>query len=209
MKQAIMIFAMILGTSIYTNAQGKGKDRGGKPEKFENKSNFNKGGGPTKGKDKAVISIEIKQEGKGKEKGNPHHFNGKGNSDQVFNGHPSGKNKHHKEVHKHHGNGNAYGHHKGGMSGREFGQARAAAARNKHKHYTIVTIGDGRRYLTITRKRNILLLSITRTKLIDLRLKLNELHVAGSITTVAYKEKIKKVEILEQQRASIEVKIKV
>lgn len=209
MREKILILALMLGTVIYAKDQVKGKGHGDKPGKFEQKGNghFHKGGDKHfKGNDKTVISIQIGQDGKDKGKGGKHHPNGKGNSDVVFYGHPSGKNKHHD---KHHGNGNAYGHYKGGMSGREFGQARAAAARNKHKHYKVVTIGDGRNYLSITIKRNFVLLNLTQRKLVDVRFRLDELHTAGRISTVVYKQKMKKVEVLEKRRAEIEVKVKV
>jgi hypothetical protein len=209
MKDKLISIALILGIVVVVNAQGKGKDsgdKGGKSDRKENNHSDKGGHNNSKGNNKTAISIDFRQNGN-KGNGINSKQKGNGNSGKDFNGKSNGNNKGNKNDFKQHGNGNAYGHYKGGKSGREFGQARAAAARSKHRQYQMVTIGDGRRFIEITLKRNILLLSLTSRKLGDLRIHLNDLRTAGTITTVVYEEKINRIEVLERRRAAIEVNI--
>ena len=211
MKNKLIIVALILGSVLFVNAQGKGKDSGDKGGKSEQKGNGhsnNGGNNQSKGNDKSSISIGIQQKGNGNQGhgGNDNHY-GKGNSGKDYDGKSNSNHPGNKNDYKNNGNGNAYGHYKNGKSGREFGQARAAAARSKHRHYQLVTIGDGRRFLDITLKRNYVLLSLTQRKLSDFRIRLNGLHAAGTITTVVYEEKVSRIQILEERRAAIEVNI--
>lgn len=216
MKRKIIIAALILGTVVIAQAQGKGKDSGSKGGKSEQKENGKPDKGPSaisKGIEKNEGNGGLLQKGNGNlGQGGKDKHKGNGNSDKSDHGKPNGKehgNGHGNDLNKDHGNGNAYGNHKGNLSGREFGQARAAAARSKHQNYQLVTIGDGRRIIEITLKRNIELLTITKRKLSDARLRLNEMKIAGTLTLGAFEEKIQTIQVMEERRASIELRVNI
>jgi hypothetical protein len=137
-------------------------------------------------------------QGKNDQKGKPDKDkgNGKGNSKG------SGKSD------ENPGKGNAYGQNKGDLSGREFGQQRAAEARAKHEASQPKTETQARELIRTTIERNNVLLDVTSKKINDIKGTLDELKKAGKITATEVEEKIKLIESIEKRRAAIESAIK-
>ena len=186
MRRKALIVALILGTAVFAQGPAKGKGTEKKEEKTEQKD-----------KDKET------EKGKPTDKQNP----GQAKKDQTGKPEDKGKSENNGKDKEHPGQGNAYGKNKGELSGREFGQARAAAAKAKNEEVKPVTIEDAREEIRIVRERNIELLSDTERKLKEARVKIEELKKAGTITLDSYNQKIKAVEELLKKRATIELKV--
>lgn len=131
--------------------------------------------------------------------------NGKGNS-KGNQGKDKDKDKGNKPD-EHPGQGNAYGKNKGDLSGREFGQQRAAEARAKHDGAKPKSEGEARELVKETVKRNEVLLTDTERKIRDFKTRLEELKKAGKITTEEMNLKLKALESIEKRRTTIEMKI--
>lgn len=112
--------------------------------------------------------------------------------------------KHHDKHKDHPGNGHAYGHHKDGMTGREFGQHRAEEARSKHHPHNREEAGIR---IVILKKENISLFGILRDKFRNAREKLEGLLKGGTISKRDYDSKNSTLNNLEARHSRIEVKI--
>jgi colicin import membrane protein len=121
-------------------------------------------------------------------------------------GKPENKEKEQKE--KEQGNGNAYGRDKEGMTGREFGQQRAAEARAKHQEVKPTSIEEIQIERTVLRERNTTVVTEMDRKITEARERLLEMQKAGSITQQVYEEKISAIEKINERKLSVELKLK-
>lgn len=100
-----------------------------------------------------------------------------------------------------------YGDNQGFYYGRNYGQWRAAQARNKHNkfrpRYEYEAIG----VYTILVDRNVYLVRQTDHKIIFLRSRLLERRNAGLITVVAYDDHLRRVGVLEKRRSNVELSL--
>lgn len=101
----------------------------------------------------------------------------------------------------------SYGNNQGFYMGRNYGQWRAAQARNKHNkfhpRYEYEAVGA----FTILVDRNIYLVRQTDHKIIFLRSRLLERKNEGLITVVAYEDNLRRIEVLEKRRSNIELSL--
>lgn len=101
----------------------------------------------------------------------------------------------------------SYGNNQGFYTGRNYGQWRAAQARNKHNkfhpRYEYEAIGA----FTILLDRNVYLVRQTNHKIIFLRFRLLERRNAGLITVVEYEDNLRRIEVLEKRRSNIELSL--
>lgn len=103
--------------------------------------------------------------------------------------------------------GNAYGKDKGELTGREFGQQRAAEARAKHENVKPVNQQELERERIIIRERNIVILSEMDRKLNEARERLATLEREGKISKEVFTEKVKALENINERKINIELKV--
>lgn len=168
MKTTVLIVSLFF--SLASLAQGKSNHNKNKGN--EGKHNAPAAHGmkpaPKPHGDGPLIKVEIGQD----RKGHPGNKGSKGNT------------KHHNNAHQ--GNGNAYGKNKGNLSGREFGQQRAAEARSKHHPRNQA---DALITIRIFRRENILILGDIQRKILLANRNLEDLFKRGSITRTVYLQK--------------------
>lgn len=138
-------------------------------------------------------------------KGNGKHYKGHKGNGHYAKGHP-GK-MHYGKGHPNYGY--VYVNQRGYYSGREYGQWRAAQARNKHRAYHPIyeyQAIEGYNFIVV---RNRFLYSETDYKINLLRIRLAERRDAGLITVVAYDDNIRRVELIEKRRAAIHLSVEI
>lgn len=218
MKTRILIVTLLMGSIAFAQAPEKGKGQEKKEDKTEQKGNQNnpskdkdqdKGKPAVKentGQDKKDQNPKANDKGKPEEKlkeksenkGNAKSDNGKEKEDKET---ASGKDK------EHPGQGHAYGKNKGELTGREFGQARAAAAKAKHEETKPVNKEEVQIVIRETSVRNKVLLSETERKLQEAIEILEKRRKEGTIKPLEYEQKLKTIEDLKKKRATIELKV--
>lgn len=214
MKKLTLLVAVAISTSVMAQPPKKEKP-GHSEQKVEKGIEGKKEEKEHPGKKEIVKpnqKLDPKEQigqGKDDQKGKPNQGkeNGKGNSNGKGNqGKDKDKDKGNKPE-EHPGQGHAYGKNKGDLSGREFGQQRAAEARAKHNEAKPKSEGEARELVKETVKRNEVLLTDTERKIRDFKTRLEELKKAGKITTEEMNLKLKALESIEKRRATIELKI--
>lgn len=111
--------------------------------------------------------------------------------------------KHHDDDHDN-GNGHAYGRHKNGMTGREFGQHRAEEARSKHRPKNDREADER---IVIFKRENIGLIDIIKDKFRQAREKLEGLLKGDKITKKEYLAKSLILNSLDGRRSKIELRV--
>lgn len=193
MKNILLIGICLVGFVAF--GQGKGQNKGKVPATTEEAKS------QEKGKDKDKEKGKPAQAGKPESAGKP--ANG-GKPEKQ--GKPENKGKDQKE--KEQGNGNAYGKDKEGMTGREFGQQRAAEARAKHQEVKPTSVEEIQIERTVLRERNTTVVTEMDRKITEARERLIEMQKNGSITQQVYEEKISALERINERKLSVEVKLK-
>lgn len=226
MKKITLIVAVFISAMAFAQPAGKGKPeqtkkevekeaKGNQKEKEENSKKTDakqsdnkstsskrevppgKGGSTQNGKPNVEINREVQSRGDNHEDDRDDH-NGKG----------KGKDKDKDKNDNHPGNGHAYGKNKGELSGREFGQQRAAEARAKHEEVKPKTEKEAKEVVRTTVERNDVLLTETERKIIELRRRLEEMNKAGKITIDEMNQKLKTLQTIEKKRLTIQTTIK-
>ncbi len=99
------------------------------------------------------------------------------------------------------GNGNAYGKDKGDMSGREFGQSRAAAAKTKAKE--VKTETEAVNLIEVSIKETKATISSIEEKMIEARNRLAEKLASGELTKAVFDEKMTILMDFEKRKNTI------
>lgn len=198
MKKTLILATLFISSFSIAQPAGKGQEK--KVEKKEQKAT--QAGKPDQ-KEKPQPENRPQQQQqqhqvkeKAKEKGN-----GNGNKQtppgQVKKGNDAGKSN----------QGNAYGKNKGDLSGREFGQQRAAEARAKHQAQRPTTNEEAAKRIETTVLRNDVLLNETERKIQLAKQRMEELRKAGTLPAQEFEEKVKALEELSKKRATIEMRL--
>lgn len=104
------------------------------------------------------------------------------------------------------GNGNAYGKDKGDLSGREFGQSRAAAAKTKAKE--VKTESEAESLIEVSIKETKETITSIEEKMIEARNRLAEKLASGELTKAVFDEKMTVLMEFEKRKNSIIIGIK-
>jgi colicin import membrane protein len=222
MKTILFTLCCTIGLISFGQPQGKGKEK--QPVQKEEKGNKPEG----KGKPESPGKPDQSEKGNKKEDtGKPQIPGGKpevtrkpeqkgGKPDGVGKpeqkgGKPEGvgnsNQKERPESKPANGQGNAYGKNKGDLSGREFGQQRAAEARAKHEEVKPASLPELQKERDILRDRNVTLVREIDQKIEQAKGKLNELQKTGTITKEVYQEKMKALEGMVERKQTVELKI--
>lgn len=200
MKKTLILATLCISSLTLAQPSGKGQEK--KTEKKEQKTTQV---GKSDQKEKPQPENrpqqqqqQAKEKEKTKEKGNG---NGNGNKPtppgQAKKGNEEGKSN----------QGNAYGKNKGELSGREFGQQRAAEARAKHQAQKPTTNEEAVKRIESTALRNDVLLNETERKIQLAKQRMEELRKAGTLPAQEFEEKVKALEELSKKRATIEMRL--
>lgn len=195
MKTKLILGAVLLTAIALAQPPQKSKGQEKKEEKQEEKqhkiSDLNK-----EQEERGNSKKENKNNPGQDKKDNPGASNGKGDK-----GNASGHSKDHP------GQGHAYGKNKEGLTGREFGQQRAAEARAKHEQTKPTSKEEIRDVIVVIQERNTSLLSEIERKVKEAREKLEEMMKGGTIKLADFQEKINTLEEISKKRATIELKL--
>ena len=202
-------------------------DQGGNGNKGGNK---NKSGGGNHGNQSGASKHNSQgpqgnNNGNGKIKQHPQSNKSKNNQakDHGNNNKPHKQNKHDNRSHskvknnkpgKNHfdkGHPNflyVYDNNHGHISHKNYGQWRSEQARNKHKKYKPVYEYEAVEGFNLIISRNVFLHTETEYKINLYRNRLSAKRKAGTITVTEYDHSIRRVTLLEQRRAALQISIK-
>ncbi len=193
------------------NKGGNGNKGGGNhgnqagPSKHNSQEQHGNGHGNGNGKNKHHTNSHNSKNNQFKEHGNNKSNNlNKGNHSKVKN-HKPGKN-HFDKGHPNYFY--VYDNNHGYISHKNYGQWRSEQARNKHKKYRPVYEYEAIEGFNIIIGRNVFLHTETKYKIDLYRNRLSKKRKAGTITVIEYDNSIRRVAVLEQRRADLQINIK-
>lgn len=202
MKKLVIIGCVTLGLMSFDQV-GKGKGNGNNKQKSEvnaapeSKGNQdddqakNKNKHALKGNSGKLVDSDNEKGWKEIEKESKHDSK-EGKKDKIPPGH---------QKHPEHSNGNAYGKHKDGMTGREFGQHRAEEARNKHKKPE--TQEEAVTIIEVIHEQNVTLLGKIKDKIEEARDRLRERVRIGDLAETVFNDRHQRIEQLAERQKEI------
>jgi hypothetical protein len=218
MKKLVVIGICCLGISLTIQAQGKSQEKGkGNQEVLEER----KAPGPNAKPENTGKPAETARP---QQSGKPESGEKPGNRPQPAQldrpGAPKQPNQTGRPEHagkpaqtgnpneSHPGGGHAYGRDKGDMSGREFGQQRAAEARARHQEVKPTNRIELDQQRVILRERNTTLSTDLDRRIEESRRRLEQMQREGRIKATDFDEKIKALEQISERKLTVDMKLK-